>query len=290
MGDKKLVNALNILLLGATIVYFAAEYNNNKVTYQDQSRHIYIRQVEAAKWLNQNTPEGSVIATHDVGAIAYYSNRKVVDLVGLINPEFITKLNTKDFVGFVEEQIKKQNVSYLAFLQEWFQVVNQAPLFTAGENNFEIMQVFKYDPQKTHILSSEVNSGIRYTFDLLNKKQYQQAISVLNQLIAMDPKSSLTYYLMAFTSSSLGDLAGAERYMLKALDLYPDYRDAVLSLSNIYRSQGKITESTEIMQTYLKNNPTDTTASKFYNNLKDIQPKQETSKQEKPKQDTAKVK
>lgn len=278
MGDKKLVNALNIILLGATIFYFGAEYDRNKVTYQEQSRHIYIRQVEAAKWLNKNTPEGSVIATHDVGAIAYYSNRKVVDVVGLINPEFIVKLNTKEFVGFVEEQIRKQNVSYLAFLQEWFQVVNQPSLFTAGDNNFEIMQIYKYDPQRTHILSAEVNGGVQYVFGLLNKKQYQQAVNTLNQLIAMDPKSSLTYYLMAFASSSIGDLAGAERHMLKALELYPDYRDAVLSLSNIYRSQGKITESTDILQTYLKNNPSDTTASRFYNSIKDIQPNQDTAK------------
>lgn len=290
MGDKKLVNALNIILIGATIAYFASEYNNNKVTYQDQSRHIYIRQVEAAKWLNQNTPEGSVIATHDVGAIAYYSNRKVVDLVGLINPEFITKLNTKDFVGFVEEQIKKQNVSYLAFLQEWFQVVNQPSLFTAGDNNFEIMQIYKYDPQKTHILSSEVNSGVQYVIGLLNKKQFQQAIPALNQLLAMDPKSSLTYYMLAYASSSMGDLAAAERYLIKALELYPDYRDAVFSLSNIYRSQSKITESTEVLQSYMKSNPSDTTAVRFYNSVKDIQPTQETPKQENPKQDTAKVK
>ena len=278
MGDKKLVNALNIILLGATIVYFGIEYDKNKVTYQEQSRHIYIRQVEAAKWLNKNTPEGSVIATHDVGAIAYYSNRKVVDVVGLINPEFIVKLNTKEFVGFVEEQIKKQNVSYLAFLQEWFQVVNQPSLFTAGDNNFEIMQIYKYDPQKTHILSAEVNGGVQYVVGLLNKKQYQQAISTLNQLIAMDPKSSLTFYMMAYASSSLGDLAGAERYMLKALELYPDYRDAVLSLSNIYRSQSKITESTELLQTYMQNNPGDTTAARYYNSVKDIQPQKDSAK------------
>ena len=137
--------------MAGTIIYFAIGYNQNKEVYQDQSRHIYIRQVETAKWLKQNTPEGSIIATHDVGAIAFYSDRKVIDVVGLINPEFISKLNTKEFNGFVEEMLKKDNVNYIAFLREWFQVVNQAPLFTAGNDNFEIMQVFKYFPEKTHI-------------------------------------------------------------------------------------------------------------------------------------------
>jgi len=94
----------------------------------------------------------------------------------------------------------------------------------------------------------------------------------------MDPKSSLTFYMMAYASSSLGDLAGAERYMLKALELYPDYRDAVLSLSNIYRSQSKITESTELLQTYMQNNPGDTTAARYYNSVKDIQPQKDSAK------------
>jgi len=64
----------------------------------------------------------------------------------------------------------------------------------------------------------------------------------------------------------------------------------VFSLSNIYRSQSKITESTEVLKSYMKSNPSDTTAVRFYNSVKDIQPTQETPKQENPKQDTAKVK
>ncbi len=270
IGDSKLVNGLNVILLAGTIVYFASEYNSTKEIFQDQSRHIYIRQVETAKWLKNNTPEGSTIATHDVGAIAYYSDRKVVDVVGLINPEFISKLNTKEFAGFVEEQIIKKNVTYMAFLKEWFQVVNQPALFTAGENAFEIMQVYKYIPGKTHLLSTEVNSGIQYVSQLISSKQYPQAMSVLKQLAAMDPNSSLTYFMMAYVNSFTNDGASAEKNLLKAIELYPDYKDAVLSLSNLYRIQQKTDDSRNVLTKYLAINPQDTSVLNQLNKLEPL--------------------
>jgi arabinofuranosyltransferase len=268
-SDKKLINGLNITLIAATVIYFASVYYKHKDVYQDQSRHIYIRQVEAAKWLKNNTPEGSVIATHDVGAVAFYSDRKIVDVVGLINPEFIPKLNSKEFVGFVQQQMKKQNVSYVAFLKEWFQVVNQPQLFSAGENNFEIMEIYKYSPDSTHILSSEVNSGIRYAGEILAAKQYKQAATVLNQVLTMDPNSSLTYYMLAYTYSALGDAKASEKYLEKAVELYPGYKEAVYGLGNVYRSQNKITEAKNVYSAYLKTNPSDTAVARILGTLKD---------------------
>ncbi|MBN8583603.1 MAG: tetratricopeptide repeat protein [Ignavibacteria bacterium] len=270
IGDTKLVNGLNIILLAGTIIYFAAGYNEIKKVYQEQSRHIYIRQVTAAKWLKENTPEGSVIATHDVGAVAYYSERKVIDVVGLINPEFISKLNKKEFVGFVLEQMKAQNVSYMAFLKEWFQVVNQEALFEGGEQNFEIMQIYKFTPDKTHILSTEVNSGMQYAMNLINARQYQQALTVLKQIAAMDPNSSLTFIRLAYVYSALNDPASAERSLLKAIEIYPGYRDAILSLANLYKAQNKIPEAKNIIGKYLESNPGDTTALKINSGLGEV--------------------
>lgn len=270
IGDTKLVNGLNIILLAGTIIYSAAGYNEIKKVYQEQSRHIYIRQVTAAKWLKENTPEGSVIATHDVGAVAYYSDRKVIDVVGLINPEFISKLNKKEFVGFVLEQMKAQNVSYMAFLKEWFQVVNQEALFEGGEQNFEIMQIYKFTPDKTHILSTEVNSGMQYAMNLINARQYQQALTVLKQIAAMDPNSSLTFMRLAYVYSALNDPASAERSLLKAIEIYPGYRDAILSLANLYKAQNKIPEAKNIIGKYLESNPGDTTALKINSGLGEV--------------------
>lgn len=258
INDSKLVNGLNIMLLLGTMVYFTAGYNENKRVFQDQSRHIYIRQVEAAKWLKNNTPVNSVIATHDVGAIAYYSERKIVDVVGLINPEFVEKLNNKDFVTFVKEQLKKQNVSYVAFLKEWFQVANQPSLFSAGENNFEIMNIYKYEPDKTHILSTEVNTGMNYAAEFIKNKQYPNAVTILKQVISFDPQNSLAYFQLAYVYSELNDVVNSEKSLRKAVEIYPGYRDAAISLSNLYRIQNRIDESKNVLNSYIAVNPQDT--------------------------------
>lgn len=278
LSVKKLVNALNFILLITTIFYFASEYNKNKITFADQSRHIYIRQVEAAKWLKNNTPEGSIIGTHDVGAIAYYSDRKVVDVVGLINPEFIPKIHSKEFTGFVQEQLKLQNVSYVAFLREWFQVVNQPPLLTAGDKNFEIMQIYRYIPDKTHILSNEVNSGMEYVGGLLGKGQFQQAISVLNQIASMDPNSSMTFYLLAYCYTKLGNTVLAEKNLVTALQLYPDYSEATIALANLYKAQNRIPEAKSVIEKFQSYNSQDSTINTFYNSLKEFTfPKNDTA-------------
>ncbi len=269
LNDKKIVNTLNIMFLSAAIIYTGSACYKNKETYQDQTRHIYIRQVETAKWLKNNTPEGSIIATHDVGAIAFYSGRKVIDVVGLINPEFIPKLHTPEFEVFMTQELKKQNVSYLAFLKEWYQVVNQPVLFRTGDKNFEIMEVYQYFPDKTHILSVFVNSGITYAGELIAYKDFQKARMILNQIAAKDTNSSLTYYLLAYTNSALGDNSTAEKNLVKAIDIYPDYREAVFALANIYKTQNKLMDARNTFETYYQNHPSDTAVAHIINSLSD---------------------
>jgi len=267
--EKNLVNGLNYILIAAAVIYSVSAYWEQKELYAEQTRHISIRQVATAKWLRDNTPEGSIIATHDVGAIAYYSNRKIVDVAGLINPGFIKKLLDKDFSVFMVEQMKKENVNYIAFLREWYRVVNQTPLFTTGDKNFEIMDVYKFDPLKTHVLSSEVNGMTNYAQQLIQNKQVQQALNILQRALNIDPASSITYYYAAYAYSLLGDKANTEKNLLKALELYPGYSDAIISLVDMYKRQNKITEARRFSENYLKVNPADSTMIKLLKTIQD---------------------
>lgn len=269
LKDKNLANGLNYILIGAAVLYSASSYYKTRELYAEQTHHISIRQVAAAKWIKANTPEGSIIATHDVGAIAYYSDRKIVDVAGLINPEFIKKLLDKDFSTFMVEQMKKENVSYIAFLREWYRVVNQTPLFTTGDKNFEIMDVFKFEPEKTHILSSDVKGMVDYSAQMLQNKQVQQALNILNRALASDPKSCITYYYIAYAYSMTGDAVNAEKYLKKALEIYPEYHDAALALIDTLKKEKKNSEVRKFTQDYLITNPSDTAIAKLLNSLPD---------------------
>lgn len=45
--------------------------------------------VAISKWLAMNTDPEDLIAVHDIGAIGYYSDRKILDLAGLVSPEVL---------------------------------------------------------------------------------------------------------------------------------------------------------------------------------------------------------
>lgn len=62
-------------------------------------------------WVRLNTPENSVLAVKDIGYIGYYSQRKILDLAGLVSPECIPFRVKSDFVG----PIRKFRPDYFAF-------------------------------------------------------------------------------------------------------------------------------------------------------------------------------
>jgi len=46
-------------------------------------------QVHLGQWLDENTPPDAVFATHDAGALRFFSGRTMIDLVGLVSPDII---------------------------------------------------------------------------------------------------------------------------------------------------------------------------------------------------------
>ncbi|WP_433801065.1 hypothetical protein [Actinomycetospora sp. CA-084318] len=54
----------------------------------EQAAGIRESAVSVAQWLKGNTPPDAVVAVNDVGAVAWFSDRRVVDLVGLTTPGF----------------------------------------------------------------------------------------------------------------------------------------------------------------------------------------------------------
>jgi tetratricopeptide (TPR) repeat protein len=271
LKSKEIANALNIILILGVVALSIPDYLTNKTSFAAECKYINDRQVVAAKWIRDNTKETDIIGTHDVGAIAFYSQRKIVDVAGLVTPELINKLHDKDYVVYMREYLKKNNVAYLAFLREWYRVVNQTPLFMSPENTAqEVMEVFKFNPDSTHILSKEVNSGVLYVGDLLNQKGMQnQALNALSQMIKMDNKSSLTYYLMAIVYGSANDAKNYEANLLKAIELYPDFKEVLSALGNYYKSMNNKAEAKKYLERYVALRPTDIKAIEMLKSVSD---------------------
>lgn len=86
--------------------------------------------VRMGQWLKANTPPDAVIATHDIGAIGYFSNRKILDTAGLITPEVLNFLEP----GVAADRgvltfLQKTNPDFLVILPNWYPELAQKTEF-----------------------------------------------------------------------------------------------------------------------------------------------------------------
>jgi hypothetical protein len=66
-------------------------------TYASDVALIESEMVDTAKWTQQNLPPDALLAVHDIGAMGYFDQHKIVDLAGLISP---------DVVSFIRDETK----------------------------------------------------------------------------------------------------------------------------------------------------------------------------------------
>ena len=87
--------------------------------------------VAMGRWLARNTPEDAVLATHDIGAIGYFSGRQVVDTSGLITPGILPHLRPgrRADIG-VLEFLEQARPHYLVVMPTWYpELVRRRDLF-----------------------------------------------------------------------------------------------------------------------------------------------------------------
>jgi hypothetical protein len=57
--------------------------------YAESVRNINDQHLAVASWINTNVPDEDKLAVDDVGAAGYFTERNVIDLTGLVSPEFL---------------------------------------------------------------------------------------------------------------------------------------------------------------------------------------------------------
>jgi hypothetical protein len=73
--------------------------------------------VETARWISINTAPGDLIAAHDIGAMGYFGQRRLVDLAGLVSPEVIPFLRDE---ARLAEYLDQLGVAYLVTFPGWY--------------------------------------------------------------------------------------------------------------------------------------------------------------------------
>jgi len=72
--------------------------------------------VTVARWLNNNTPPGALVAAHDIGAIGYFGERPLLDMAGLISPEVIPILGDELAIS---DYVRESGAGYLVTAPGW---------------------------------------------------------------------------------------------------------------------------------------------------------------------------
>jgi hypothetical protein len=58
-------------------------------TYADEVKNINDLEVQTGRWISAHTSPDAVVATNDIGAIAFFSRRFILDTEGLVTPDAI---------------------------------------------------------------------------------------------------------------------------------------------------------------------------------------------------------
>jgi hypothetical protein len=79
--------------------------------------------VSIANWVLENTDPSDVIAVNDIGAIGFISDREVIDLMGLVNPETLPYVSGKvpgEWDRALAGYLKVERPGYLIIFPNWF--------------------------------------------------------------------------------------------------------------------------------------------------------------------------
>lgn len=84
--------------------------------YARETSNITNLQVRIARWFGERLPKGGAVAINDVGAMGYFSGRRLIDLEGLITPQAIPSNRAGRIDAFLED-VKPE---YLLIFPYWY--------------------------------------------------------------------------------------------------------------------------------------------------------------------------
>jgi hypothetical protein len=98
-------------IAAATLVPAAARYGW-------AVQNINAMQVHVGRWVDENVPKTARVAVNDIGAIAFFSRREVIDLMGLVTPEIIPYRRQGE--SGVIQYLKEACPQYVIIFPAWF--------------------------------------------------------------------------------------------------------------------------------------------------------------------------
>ena len=135
--------AVYVILL-VSVIWGAYGFQRGKETYAYECRAFLVRHMNLALWIKENLPGEVSVATHDIGALGYFSEKRIIDIIGLMDKKAIgISRDPKKINSFLAEE----KCDYIAVLNSWFVVLNSKLLYETPRKGMIRFQLFKYTPE-----------------------------------------------------------------------------------------------------------------------------------------------
>jgi arabinofuranosyltransferase len=121
-----------LLALGVPLIWNGIAAANHAAFFAHNVRDIDAMQVEMANRLARDLPAGSLVASNDVGALAYFTDLRVLDLVGIVSPEVqqalfpLRRLDRAERHKALFQLIVKLKPAAIAVFPEWYPEILQS--------------------------------------------------------------------------------------------------------------------------------------------------------------------
>jgi hypothetical protein len=106
-----------VLVVGLVILPTVQGYQAQAQHFGNSVKNINEMQVHIGLWLRENTPPDAVVTVHDAGAIRFFSERRIIDLVGLVTP---TVTHGNMTYSETMRYLHDQGCEYLAIFNRWY--------------------------------------------------------------------------------------------------------------------------------------------------------------------------
>lgn len=109
-----LVVAAGLALIATAVLWLPKSTSE----YSWNTRNIEEMQVETARWIARETPPDAVIAASDAGAVRFFGERRVIDLMALnYHPAIEVREQGRIPIGLI---MREERPTHLAVLRAWF--------------------------------------------------------------------------------------------------------------------------------------------------------------------------
>lgn len=132
----------SIVMLAVAFVFLGAQSYANDVAL------IESEMVVTAKWAAANLPPDALIAAHDIGALGYFDNHRLIDLAGLISPEVIPFIRDEPRLA---EYLDQQGADYLIAFPGFYPLLTENAGIVFNSNSAVTREVFKEENMSIHL-------------------------------------------------------------------------------------------------------------------------------------------